>query len=197
MYYILLALAVFGVLMLLYAIYNFILFTVKWIILRIKIRRLASDEASVKFTRPFYSILLGQKGKTDLVLSTKREKIAVSMISFLSTRGRWNIEKTRNEHYYIEARMYNKIFYNTHVNTGTEPEHSKDYRRETRFQRCKLHLLPANEMEYDTYVLLMFPRPKLLTYTDTRLDYLNAGDTICKYTVLYEDDFFAYVKKQK
>jgi len=151
---------------------------------------------SVKYTRPFYNVLFGKKGKTNLVVCTKQEKIAVSIISFLSARGRWNIEKTRSDRFFIEARMNSKMFYNLYVNTGTEPDHSKDYRRERRFQRCKLHLLQPEEMEYDKYILLMFPRPKLLTYTETRLDYLNSGSTIRGYTIMYAQDFFEYINAQ-
>lgn len=197
MYIVLLALAVFIGLMLLYAIYNCIWYTVKLISLRTKIGKLTSGEVSVKFTRPFYKVIFGQKGKTNFAVFTKHEKIAVSIISFLSTRGRWNIEKTRNERFYIEARMYNKIFFNNYVNTGTEPEHSKDYRRESRFQRCRLYLPLTEETGCDKHILLMFPRPKLLTYTDTRLEYLNSGDTLCDYTIMYADDLFDYIQRKK
>ena len=197
MYVILLALAAFAGLMLLYAIFNCIWYTAKLITLRIKIGKLTSAGVSVEFKRPFYKVLFGRKGETDFVISTKQERIAVSVISFLSTRGRWNIEKTRNDRFYIEARIYNKIFFNNYVNTGTEPEHSKEYRRESRFQRCNLCLLPPEEMKYDTYILLMFPRPKNLTYTGTRLEYLNSGHTICKYTIMYADNFFDYIEAQK
>lgn len=197
MYIVLLAFAVFAGIMLLYAICNCIWYTVKLITLRIKIGKLTSCEVSVKITRPFYKVLFGQKGKTNFVVSTKQERIAVSIISFLSTRGRWNIEKTRNEHYYIEARIYNKIFFSHYVNTGTEPEYSKDYRRETRFQRCRLYLPPIEETGCDKHILLMFPRPKLLTYTGNRLEYLSSGDTINKYTIMYADDFFDYIQTKK
>lgn len=191
------ALEVLAALMIIYAIYCFISFLIRFIALRIKIKRMVSDNVTVQYTRLFYKVLLGKKGETDFVVSTGQGKTAVSIISFLSTRGRWNIERTRSDRYFIEARINSKMFYNLYVNSGTEPEHSKEYRRERRFQRCKLHLLPPEEMECDKYVLLMFPRPKLLTYTDARLDYLNSGSAIRGYTIMYASDFFEHINSQK
>lgn len=191
MYYVLLALAAFACLVGVYAIGKTIWYAAKMFALRRKLNRLKANGVSVEFKRPFYKMIFGKKGETDFIVSGKREIYAVSVISFVSTRGRWNLEKARN-HYYVEARRYNRIFFNLYNNTGTEPEHSKDYRRETRFMRCRLYLSPEQESR-EKRVLLMYPRPKLLTYTDTRLEYIGAGDSVFGYQILYAENLFEAV----
>lgn len=188
MYYILLALAVFFCLFGLYAVGKCIWYAAKMLSLRRKLNKLKSNGMPVEFKRPFYKMIFGKKGETDFVVSGKRERYAVSVISFVSTRGRWNFEKARN-HCYVEARRYNRIFFNTYNNTGTEPEHSKDYRRETRFIRSRLYLPPEEEGS-EKRVFLIYPRPKLLTYTDTRLEYIGAGDSVFGYQIMYAENFF-------
>lgn len=192
MFYVLLALAVFACLLGLYAIYKVIWYAVKMLVLRMKLKKCKSDGLSVEFKRPFYKTVFGKKGETDFIVSNKRERYAVSVISFVSTHGRWNFERAQDDTY-IEARRYNRIFYNLYVNTGTEPEHSKDYRRETRFSRNRLYVSPE-EASGDKRVLLIHPRPKLLTYTDTRFRYLGAGDSIFGYQIMYASDFFEALK---
>lgn len=192
MFYVLLALAVFAVLLAFYALCKVIWYTVKMVVFRFKLGRLKAQGLALEFKRPFYKMIFGKKGETDFIVSNKRERYAVSVISFISTRGRWNIEQTR-DHPYIEVRRYNRIFYNLYHNSGTEPEHSKDYRRETRLIRRRLYV-SSEEASGDKRVLLMHPRPKLLTYTDTRFRYLGAGDSVLGYQIMYASDLFEALK---
>lgn len=192
MFYVLLALAVFAGLLAVYALFKAIWYTVKMFAFRIRLGRLKAQGLALEFKRPFYKMLFGKKGETDFIVSNKRERYAVSVISFVSTHGRWNIEQAQDG-YYVEVRRYNRIFFNLYVNTGTEPEHSKDYRRETRFIRSRLYLSPE-ETSDGKRVLLIHPRPKLLTYTDTRFRYLGAGDSVFGYQILYAPDLFEALK---
>lgn len=192
MFYVLLALAVFAVLLAFYALCKVIWYTVKMVVLRFKLGKLKSKGLALEFKRPFYKMIFGKKGETDFIVSNKRERYAVSVISFVSTRGRWNIEQAQ-DHPYIEVRRYNRIFYNLYQNSGTEPEHSKDYRRETRLIRSRLYVSPE-EASGDNRVLLIHPRPRLLTYTDTRFRYLGSGDSVFGYQILYAPDLFEALK---
>lgn len=192
MFYVLLALAVFAVLLAVYALCKVIWYTIKMLVFRFKLGKLKSKGLALEFKRPFYKMIFGKKGETDFIVSNKRERYAVSVISFVSTRGRWNIEQGRDDPY-IEVRRYNRIFFNLYQNSGTEPEHSKDYRRETRWIRRRLYVSPEEACS-DKRVLLMHPRPKLLTYTDTRFRYLGAGDSVFGYQIMYASDLFDALK---
>lgn len=192
MFYVLLALAVFAGLLAVYALFKVIWYTVKMLAFRFKLGRLKAQGLALEFKRPFYKMIFGKKGETHFIVSNKRERYAVSVISFVSTRGRWNIEQAQDG-YYVEVRRYNRIFFNLYVNTGTEPEYSKDYRRESRLIRSRLHLSPE-ETSGGKRVLLIHPRPKLLTYTDTRFRYLGAGDSVSGYQILYAPDLFEALK---
>lgn len=192
MFYVLLALAVFAGLLAFYALCKVIWYTVKMLVFRFKLGKLKSNGLALEFKRPFYKMIFGKKGETDFIVSDKRERYAVSVISFVSTRGRWNIEQAQ-DHPYIEVRRYNRIFYNLYENSGTEPEHSKDYRRETRLLRTRLYVSPE-ETSGEKRVLLIHPKPRLLTYTDTRFRYLGMGDSVFGYQILYAPDLFEALK---
>ena len=115
----------------------------------------------------------------------------VSILSFISTHSRWNIEKTRTR-YLFEVRKYNKILYNVYNNSGTEPELSKEYRRETRLYRKELYVSPISEA-YEKQIWLVFPKPRLLTYTDTGWEYLIAGSVVGGHEIMYAKDFFEFI----
>ena len=126
------------------------------------------------------------------MVKTKDKTYSVAVLSFAVTRARWNIEKS-GERYYVEERVYNSLFYNVYNNSGTEPEHSKDYKRETRIARKRLYI--SDEKTEDEKILLVYPKPKALTFTYPRFDYINSGDNVFGYKVLFEDDFFEKIKK--
>ena len=179
--------------MIIYAIYKVIWYTVKMLSFKHKINKINTDTVSARFHRDFLHIIFGKKGYVDFVVTTKNEKYAVSVISFISTHSRWNIEKTRST-YYVEARRRNSIFYRLDNNSHS-PEHAKQYRRESRFARCELHLQPKNE-EFDKQILLIYPKPKELTYTDVRFDYLSTGSKVGDHEIMHADDFFELFKNK-
>jgi hypothetical protein len=161
------------------------------LVFRCRLVKLKSREPSFSFKRPLLATVFGKKGEPNFTVSDGKENYCVSVISYVTTHGRWNIEKARN-HYYVEARRYSKWFFNLD-NNESEPEHSKDYRRETKFSRSILHITPEEETT-DKRILLIYPRPRLLTYTQTRLEYISSGDVVLGYTVMYADDFFQLFK---
>jgi len=48
--------------------------------------------------------------------------------------------------------------------------------------------LSPEKSESEKRILLIYPRPLTLTYTDTNLHYLNLGDRIEDYEVMYADE---------
>ena len=116
------------------------------------------------------------------------------MISFFSANSRWNIEKTKLG-YYVESRYKDKLFYRVENNSGTEPEFAREYRRETRIQRAKLHLSTENKSG-EKNVLLIYPRPKLITYTDHQINYIKAGDRIENYEIMFADELLALLENE-
>jgi len=142
----------------------------------------------------FSALAFGKKGVTHFSATVEGERCEVAVLTFISNHSRWNIEKTRH-HHYLEIRRYNNVFYDGYYNTGPEPEHSKDYRRESRLYRTMLHLTPPEEG--GKKILLVHPRPNLLTYATTDLAYPRAGDRVAGYEILYEEDFFARLGDDK
>ena len=189
-----LAFEIFLAIMIIYAIYKVIWYTIKMLSFKKKINKINSDTVNVKYQRGFLNMIFGKKGYIDFVVTTPNEKYAVSVISFISTHSRWNIEKTRST-YYVEARRRNEIFYRVDNNSHS-PEHAKEYRRESRFARCELYLQPKDE-RFDKQILLIYPKPKLLTYTDVRFDFLLTGSKIEDHEIMHADDFFELFKAHK
>ena len=186
-----LAFEIYLAIMIIYAIYKVIWYTVKMLSFKHKINKINSDKLKAQFQRGLLNIIFGKKGCVDFAVTTPNEKYAVSVISFISTHSRWNFEKTRST-YYVEARRRNELFYRVDNNSHS-PEHAKLYRRESRFARCELYLQPKNE-EFDKQILLIYPKPKELTYTDVRFDYLLTGSKIEDYEIMHADDFFELFK---
>lgn len=153
---------------------------------RIKIKKLNRKGITVKFKRGLFGTVFGKKGDSDFVLNTRDGTVGVSVITFISVHGRWNIEKARNN-YYIEARRRNEWFYKHYVNSGDVPDHAREYKRETRFQRCLLQF-PKETAEKN--ILLIIPKPKTLTYTELKLDYLTNGSIVNGFEVMFADKFF-------
>lgn len=173
-----------------YAIYKVIWYTCKIFKLRRVIKKLAfEDNVEIKYNRSILLFPFGKKGCFDFIVSTSAKKYFVSVLSFISTRGRWNIEKTRNN-YFIEARRYNKIFYRAEYNSGTEPEHARDYRRETSFARVKLYFCETEDPTADK-IFLVYPSPKEFTYSEFKLEYIKPGREICGYKIMYLEDFLS------
>ena len=46
-------------------------------------------------------------------------------------------------------------------------------------------------------VLLIYPRPKLITYTDNQINYIKAGDRIENYEIMFADELVALLEKEE
>ena len=168
-------------------------YAVKLITLKSLLKDYNTGDIKITFVRKLHRMAFGPRGQTDFVIETPKKKYAVSVISFLLDTGRWNIEKTRNR-YYVEARRRNDIFYRVENNSGTEPEFARDYRRESRFQRSELHLSTLKS-DSEKRILLIYPCPLSLTYTDSNIHYLNPGDRIEDYEIMYADELLEMLEK--
>lgn len=180
-----------AVLFVLYSIYKVIWYIVKILVLFGKVSKLARGGVTVQWLRHPLKIIFGQKGVPIFAVGMSGKNYEVSVLSFISTHSRWNIEKTRTR-YLFEVRKYNKILYNVYNNSGTEPELSKEYRRETRLYRKELYVSPISEA-YEKQIWLVFPKPRLLTYTDTGWEYLIAGNIVGGHEIMYAKDFFGLI----
>ncbi len=168
-------------------------YAVKLITLKSLLKDYNTGDVKITFLRKIHHMAFGPRGQTDFIIETPKKRYAVSVISFLLENGRWNIEKTRHS-YYVEARRRNDIFYRVEKNSGTEPEFARDYRRESRFQRSELHL-STQKSDSEKRILLIYPCPLSLTYTDSEIHYLNPGDRIEDYEIIYADELLDLLEK--
>ena len=166
-------------------------YAIRMLGLKHKLKKLNSGDISISFPRKFYEIMFGEMGDTNFVVTTPTETYVVSVISFASTHARWNIEKTKNG-YRAEVRR-KRFRYDSEYNTGTEPESAREYRKEAVVHRDEFTLPACKEDEKG--ILLIHPRPRELTYSHVRLEYLCSGDKIEDYTVMYETDFLDLLGK--
>ncbi len=178
----------------LYTLYKIIWYTIVCLRLQGKLRRLSRNGCHVKLTGSVFSIALGKKGHTHAIIEKDGKRYAIGILSFISSHSRWHIERGKN-HDYVEARRWNNFFYKNEVNSGTEPEHAREWRRETRFQRCIL-AWEREKMSNTEYVLLVHPTPVALTYATTTLEYLRSGDELWGYRILYAKGFFDFFENQ-
>ena len=177
----------------LYLCYKVLWYLTKIIMFQSKLKKLRGDGCHIQRERIYWSMFFGKKCVLDFTVTIQNQKFNVYLLSFLSTRGRWNIEKGENC-YYAEARRYNRVFYNAYRNSSDEPEHSRDFRRESPFWKCLFHLPKEKASSNDKQIVLAYPTPRLLTYTDKKLEYLQSGNTFDGYTVMLWDDFLNFLK---
>lgn len=159
----------------LYAAYKVIWYIIKMFILWLSMKRLPGNGVAVERKRSFLSIILGRRGYTDYVITCGDKKYEVSVLSFISTHGRWNIEKTRTS-YFIECRRASKAFYKTYVNTAV-PDHVAEYKRESRVSREELYISPIDST-FEKQIFLLYPYPKRVTYTDSQYNELSRGQSV-------------------
>lgn len=157
-----------------YGIYKLIWYAIKMLIFK-GIMRKMSCNAAVERKRKFSEIFFGKKGPADYVITVDGKKYEISVLSFVSTHGRWNIEKTRNG-YAIESRRASKVFFGKHVNSN-QPDHVAEYKGESRVSRKELLLTPVDE-SFEKQILLLYPYPARITYTDAHYNELRPGDTV-------------------
>ena len=190
------------VLCILFLIYFFYLCCkVIWYIAKIgafqrKLKALENRGYRIKRKRRLLSMFGIKKGLPDFSIEINGKTYDMHLLSFISTHGRWNIEKEQ-DHYRAEARRYNRIFYNSYNNSSDEPHFSREFRRESGFQKC-LFRLPQEEVSPDDgKIVLVYPTPRLLTYTEKKLEYLKSGSAFHGYTVVYFDDLFSYLTNKE
>jgi len=111
----------------------------------------------------------------DFIVNHEDKKYEISVLSFISTHGRWNIEKTRTR-FFIESRRASKIFYKNNVNTAL-PDHSFEHKGEGRVSRKELKISPIDP-SFEKQIFLLYPYPKRITYTDAHYNELYVGDKV-------------------
>ena len=173
-----------------YAVYKMIWYTIKMLSLKSFIKDMQKSGAVVEPQRKFLNMIFGKKGEADYIISADGKKYEISVLSFVSTHGRWNIEKTRS-HYYIESRRQNKIFYSRYINSNTA-DHVAEYRGESRFSRKELFLTPIDPT-FEKQILLVYPWPERITYTDARYNEVGSGEKIEGHVVMHIEDLYRLV----
>ena len=98
-----------AVLFVLYSIYKVIWYIAKILVLLGKVSKLARGGVTVQWLRHPLKIIFGQKGVPIFTVGMSGKNYEVSVLSFISTHSRWNIEKTRTR-YLFEVRKYNKSY---------------------------------------------------------------------------------------
>ena len=164
-----------------YGLYKLVWYIIKMISFKRFIKRLPLSGATIDSPRSFWNIIFGKTVAVDYVVKNKDETYTVSVLSFISTHGRWNIEKTRN-HFYVECRRGSKFFYKKHINSNT-PDHVEEYKNESRISRKELILSPVDP-SFEKQILLLYPYPKRVTYTDAHFNELFIGDTVEGHTLM-------------
>ncbi|MBE6621037.1 MAG: hypothetical protein E7625_06730 [Ruminococcaceae bacterium] len=175
-----------------YGCYKVIWYIVKMISLRRFIRKLTRMGVEVEQQRAFLNIILGQRGMPDYIMTYQGKRYEISVLSYISTHGRWNIEKTRTR-YLIESRRSSKLFYNRYVNSSA-PDHVAEYKNELSLSRQEFHMSPMDPT-YDQQIYLLYPYPKHFTYTDAHYNDLYVGDKVEGHIIMdvaaLKDLFFA------
>ena len=167
-----------------YTIYKIIWYFVKMRAFWAMLRELRNKTT---FKRGFFGMLFSPKGAPLCEIPTPDGVAEVSLLSFMSVHGRWNIEKTKDG-YVVEARRKQTFFYKVY-NHAEQPWHATDYRRENRFRRCPLALSPV-DARYVRQILVVYPRPIVaLTLATTQLDELSAGDVVEGHEILFAEEF--------
>lgn len=179
------ALYVLIIIAIIYIWYKLVWFAVKVMALSSTLKKLQKKGVQVIWHKKLSKAVFGKRGEPTFDVITPTDTYRVTLLSFISTHGRWNIEKTK-EHYYAEARHFNKWFYKVHNHSGTA-ETEFDARREMVIQRAELELPPKDESVKQ--ILLLWPKPRALTYSHARCDHLTSGSRFEHFTVMHTEDF--------
>lgn len=179
-----------------YTCYKFLWYLIKIASFRKSLKKLQQMGYRIEKKRSTTSMFWGKKGLLDFCIEIDGEKYEAYLLSFLSTHGRWNIERGEN-HYYAEARRYNRVFYNAYNNSSDEPDFSREFRRESGFCRCVFHLPEMDVSKDQNKLILVYPTPRLLTYTEKKFEYLKSGSVFHGYKVVYFDDLWAFLKNRE
>ena len=169
-----------------YAIYKILWFAVKMLALGRFMKDVDAPGVRVEKKRSLFDTVFGKKGEVDYLVQVGEKRYEVSILSVVSTHGRLNVEKTRSR-YFVESRRADKVFYSRHVNSHL-PSHVSEYKGETRVSRRELFLSPPDP-SVDGQILLIYPYPKRVTYTDSAYREIYSGDKIEGHVVMNVNDF--------
>ena len=174
-----------------YCVYKLIWYVCKMCALNRAVMRLRKKGFTVVRLRGGFGRVFGARGAVDYRIITPAAVFEVSVITFISNHSRWNIEaesdpETGGENYRIDVRKYNNLFYNVERHSE-HPDHALDFKRESRISLTRLALPPRDEniRPEDRRILLFYPKPQLLTRTTTRMNYINPGDKIEDFEIMY------------
>ena len=137
-------------------------------------KRLKKSGVGITRHRPLKKTCFGEKGQADYTLEVNGKRYEISILTFPSTRGRWNFEKSADG-YFIECRRRRILFYKKRNHSGI-PEHALDYRNETRLSKKPLTLPEASDG--CEQILLLYPWPHEVTHTDAAYTLLSPGDKV-------------------
>ena len=170
---------------LMYGLYKIVWYLLKILALNRFINKLIKKGVKVERKRKIIDIFFGKKGEADFIIEHKWKKYEVSVLSFISTHGRWNIEKTRTN-FFIESRRASEFFYKKYSNSG-EPDHVGEYKNDARISRKELYITQI-DTSFEKQILLLYPYPKRITYTDAHYNEIYAGSEVEKHVVMGIDD---------
>ena len=174
----------YAVCMFFYSIYKVIWYMIKLGALKKTFAKLTQNGASIIEYPKLSDLLFGKTGESKVLIEKGDAKYEFNVVSFISTRSRWNIEKARNN-YYFEVRREAKLI------PGKAKKHSvssHDYQKDIRMKKCILNVFDKKFNSEAKRFLLIYPSPKVLTYTDTAFKKLKSGDIVEGYEIIFIDD---------
>ncbi len=125
-----------------------------------------------------------QMARTSAVIKRENERYRVVLLSFVSVKGRWILEK-RAGGLFAQVRKKSVLTY-PDFTSAPEPEHAKEYRREFCFLKKKRELPALQEGEKG--ILLLYPTPQKVFLADRDHQALYSGFVIDGYEVRFEAD---------
>ena len=159
-----------------YAILKLIWYAVKMLALGSFMKDLKKENGiEVTSHRNILKTCFSKKGEIDYTVISKGKKYNISILTFASTRGRWNFEKVKDK-YFIECRRRHAFFYKKPKHSEM-PEHALRYKSETKFARSELYI-PTAKGDAEKDIFLLYPWPNTVSLTDTKFQELFPSDTI-------------------
>lgn len=168
----------------LYTVYKAIWYFIKLIRLRKHFEKLTENGATIIEYPKLSNLLFGKPGEPKILIEKGDAKYEFNVISFISARSRWNIEKARNN-YYFEVRREAKLIPGKAKKHGVS---SHDYQKDIRMKKCILNVFDKKSDSDAKKILLIYPSPKVLTYTDSAFKKLSSGDVVEEYEIMFIED---------
>lgn len=174
-------------LLLLYVVYTGAYYAIKMIVLKSLIKDMKKSGARVQQRRRIFKVLFGKKGDVDYIIGVGDKQYEVCILSFAALRGHWNIEQARGC-YYIDCRRQKK----PQFGEGGVNDDAKLFKSEIRIARKELFLTPVDE-SFEKQILLVYPWPNRMTYTDARYNEVGSGEKIEGHVVMNIEDLYRLV----